>query len=146
MSESECLNHQINQITDPLKYLRCLCFFSSWDEMASKDLPAVMNHIVNITKQREMYYVGHSQGTMIAFAEFSHNQELTKKVKKFFALGPVSTVGYMKSPLKYLAPFVPELKVSYKLLIKICFPIAIKTELSILVRICRNLNFGEPAS
>ena len=85
------------------------CF--SWDEMASLDLPAVINHIKKATKQDDMYYVGHSQGTMIAFAEFSSNHELGKSIKKFFALGPVSYLGHMKSPLKYLADVIPELKV-----------------------------------
>ncbi len=84
--------------------------------MASEDLPAVMNHIKKTTKQEQMYYVGHSQGTMIAFAEFSSDPNLAKSVKKFFALGPVSFLGNMKSPLKYLADLVPELKVG------ICFP------------------------
>ena len=79
--------------------------------MASFDLPAVISYIKKTTKQDQLYYVGHSQGTMIAFAEFSSNQQLARSVKKFFALGPVSYLGNMKSPLKYLAEFVPELKV-----------------------------------
>ena len=79
--------------------------------MASLDLPAVLTYIKDITHQEQLYYVGHSQGTMIAFAEFSSNQLLAKSVRKFFALGPVSYLGNMKSPLKYLADLVPELKV-----------------------------------
>ena len=79
--------------------------------MASFDLPAVMEYIKLKTKQEQLYYVGHSQGTMIAFAEFSSNQQLAKSVRKFFALGPVSYLGNMESPLKYLAGLVPELKV-----------------------------------
>eukprot|EP00794_Sanderia_malayensis_P012755 gene12755-14062_t len=88
----------------------------SWDEMASKDLPAVINHVKKTTKQEQMYYVGHSQGTMIAFAEFSSNQVVAKSIKKFFALGPVAFLGNMKSPLKYLADIVPELKLLFKIL------------------------------
>ena len=84
---------------------------NSWDQMASFDLPAVIDYIKQHTKQEQLYYVGHSQGTMIAFAEFSSNQDLAKSVKKFFGLGPVSYLGNMESPLKYAADFVPELKV-----------------------------------
>ena len=80
--------------------------------MANFDLPAVLAYIKENTKQEQLYYVGHSQGTMIAFAEFSSNQELAKSVKRFFALGPVSYLGNMESPLKYLADLVPELKVN----------------------------------
>ena len=79
--------------------------------MASFDLPAVIDYIKQHTKQEQLYYVGHSQGTMIAFAEFSSNQDLAKSIKKFFGLGPVSFLGNMESPLKYAADFVPELKV-----------------------------------
>ena len=86
-------------------------FFISWDQMASFDLPAVLSYIKDITHQEQLYYIGHSQGTMIAFAEFSSNQLLAKSVRKLFALGPVSYLGNMKSPLKYLADLVPELKV-----------------------------------
>ena len=79
--------------------------------MASLDLPAVINYIKKKTKEEQLYYVGHSQGTMIAFAEFSSNPDLAKSIKKFFPLGPVSFLGNMKSPLKYLADILPELKV-----------------------------------
>ena len=79
--------------------------------MASQDLPAFINYITNITNQQQIYYVGHSQGTMMAFAEFSRNKLLARKVKRFYALAPVAFLGSMTSPLKYLAPFVPEIKV-----------------------------------
>lgn len=47
----------------------------------------------------------------MAFAEFSRNKELAKKVKKFFAMGPVATVGHMESPIKYLADAIDEIEV-----------------------------------
>ncbi|MEQ2206640.1 hypothetical protein XENOCAPTIV_000993, partial [Xenoophorus captivus] len=37
----------------------------SYDEMALKDLPAVVNHILKVTGQEQIFYVGHSQGTTI---------------------------------------------------------------------------------
>ena len=82
--------------------------------MASQDLPAVIEHIINSTGQQQIYYAGHSQGTMIAFAEFSRNQILAKRIKKFFGLAPVAYLGDMESPLKYLADFTPELEVCDK--------------------------------
>ncbi|CAH3018896.1 unnamed protein product [Porites evermanni] len=82
----------------------------SWDEMASEDLPAMLNFVTNKTSQSSIYYAAHSQGTLMAFAEFSRNKELAKKVKKFFAMGPVATVGHMESPIKYLADWIHEIK------------------------------------
>ena len=79
--------------------------------MASHDLPAMLKFVTTKTSQSSIYYVGHSQGTLIAFAEFSRNKELAKMVKKFFALGPVVTAGHLKSPIRYLAFFSPEIEV-----------------------------------
>ena len=47
----------------------------------------------------------------MAFAEFSRNKELAKMVKKYFALGPVATVGHLEGLLKYMADFSPEIEV-----------------------------------
>ncbi|XP_058399455.1 lipase member K isoform X2 [Diceros bicornis minor] len=74
----------------------------SLDEMAKYDLPATINFIVEKTGQERLYYVGHSQGTTIAFIAFSTNPELAKRIKIFFALAPVVTVKYTKSPMKKL--------------------------------------------
>ncbi|XP_012628388.1 lipase member K [Microcebus murinus] len=74
----------------------------SWDEMAKYDLPATINFILEKTGQEQLYYVGHSQGTTIAFIAFSTNPELAKRIKIFFALAPVVTVKYTKSPMKIL--------------------------------------------
>ncbi|XP_076981464.1 lipase member K isoform X3 [Tamandua tetradactyla] len=74
----------------------------SMDEMAKYDLPATINFIVEKTGQERLFYVGHSQGTTIAFIAFSTNPELAKRIKIFFALAPVITVKYTRSPLKSL--------------------------------------------
>ncbi|PIK57460.1 putative gastric triacylglycerol lipase [Apostichopus japonicus] len=87
----------------------------SFDQMAEYDLPAMINYALKITRRNQLYYIGHSQGTMIGFAGFSKNKELAKKVKTFYALAPVSTVGNMTSPLRYLATFLPEIQFLFDL-------------------------------
>ena len=62
--------------------------------MAKYDLPAMINHVLNVTGQSQLFYVGHSQGTLIGFTGFSENRELSRKVRKFFALAPVYTVSH----------------------------------------------------
>ncbi|XP_059518730.1 lipase member K isoform X2 [Myotis daubentonii] len=74
----------------------------SVDEMAKYDLPATIDFIVEKTGQERLFYVGHSQGTTIAFIAFSTNPELAKRIKIFFALAPVITVKYTHSPLRKL--------------------------------------------
>ncbi|XP_008586968.1 PREDICTED: lipase member K [Galeopterus variegatus] len=74
----------------------------SLDEMAKYDLPATINFIIEKTGQEQLYYVGHSQGTTIGFIAFSTNPELAERIKIFFALAPVVTAKYTKSPMKIL--------------------------------------------
>ncbi|XP_078580642.1 gastric triacylglycerol lipase-like [Branchiostoma floridae x Branchiostoma japonicum] len=82
----------------------------SWDEMARYDLPKMLTYALSVTNQAQLYYVGHSQGTLIGFAEFSRNQGLASKVRTFFALAPVAYLGNMESPLRFLSDFVGPLE------------------------------------
>ncbi|XP_055976899.1 lipase member J [Sorex fumeus] len=78
----------------------------SFDEMAKYDIPASINFIVNHTKQEEIFYIGHSQGTTIAFITFSTMPKIAEKIKVFFALAPVFSIKYIKIPI---------IKTAYKL-------------------------------
>lgn len=69
----------------------------SWEEMAVQDLPAMLEYVLKMTAQPDLFYVGHSQGTLIGFTAFSSNPKLAKKVKIFFALAPVYTVTHLSS-------------------------------------------------
>uniref|UniRef100_A0A4W6G2F0 Lipase n=1 Tax=Lates calcarifer TaxID=8187 RepID=A0A4W6G2F0_LATCA len=103
----------------------------SHDEMALKDLPAVINYILKVTGQEQIYYIGHSQGTTIgntqyqstvvtwtitvtycncnslsyfpAFIAFSTLPDLASKIKLFFGLAPVATVAFTSSPMTKLS-------------------------------------------
>ncbi|KAG8180326.1 hypothetical protein JTE90_016360 [Oedothorax gibbosus] len=88
----------------------------SFDEMAEFDLPALIDFVLNATETKQLYYVGHSQGTAAAFALFSQSPEYNDKVKLFVALAPVTTVGHITSAIKYLAPFTSEVEYLFWLL------------------------------
>uniref|UniRef100_A0A2K5JGD8 Lipase n=2 Tax=Colobus angolensis palliatus TaxID=336983 RepID=A0A2K5JGD8_COLAP len=79
----------------------------SFDEMAKYDLPATIDFIIKKTGQKQLHYVGHSQGTTIGFIAFSTNPSLAKRIKTFYALAPVATVKYTESLINKLR-FVPE--------------------------------------
>ncbi|XP_045709689.1 lysosomal acid lipase/cholesteryl ester hydrolase-like isoform X2 [Phyllostomus hastatus] len=70
----------------------------SFHEMAIYDLPASINYILNKTSQKQVYYVGHSQGTTIGFIAFTQLPALAKKIKMFFALAPAATITFCISP------------------------------------------------
>lgn len=67
----------------------------SWDEIAKYDVPAMVDYALWKSKNEQLYYAGHSQGSMVMFAKASEDQLFGKKIKKFFALGPVTTVGHV---------------------------------------------------
>ncbi|XP_055952419.1 gastric triacylglycerol lipase-like [Argiope bruennichi] len=80
----------------------------SFAEMGYYDLPAMIDYILNQTGQKQLSYIGHSQGTTSCFAMLSEKTEYNQKIKVFIALAPVTTVGYITSPIRYLAPFTNE--------------------------------------
>uniref|UniRef100_A0A8B9IRR4 Partial AB-hydrolase lipase domain-containing protein n=1 Tax=Amazona collaria TaxID=241587 RepID=A0A8B9IRR4_9PSIT len=75
----------------------------SFSEMGKYDIPAELYYIMNKTGQKDVYYVGHSEGTTSGFIAFSTYPELAKRVKIFCALGPVASCSYSTSPLVKIA-------------------------------------------
>jgi lysosomal acid lipase/cholesteryl ester hydrolase len=59
----------------------------SWDEIASNDLPAMINFILNYTNQEQLFYIGHSQGSLTAFAQLNNDLDLASKIRLFIGLG-----------------------------------------------------------
>ena len=89
-------------------------YFRSWQEMADIDLPAMINYALQVTGQEQLFYVGHSQGTLIAFTGFSDNPALGNKIKAFFALAPVYTLNNSTEIAKAGAEILyPLVKVRY---------------------------------
>ncbi|XP_042311950.1 lysosomal acid lipase/cholesteryl ester hydrolase-like [Sceloporus undulatus] len=77
----------------------------SFHEMGYYDVPAAINFILNKTRQQQLYYVGHSEGTAMGFIAFSTWPKLAERIKVFFALGPVTTVTFATTPVVKLAQF-----------------------------------------
>lgn len=69
----------------------------SWDELLAYDMPAMLQHVRSITGQN-MHYVGHSLGTLIALAAFSH-KELVNMLRSAVLLSPIAYLNQMPSPL-----------------------------------------------
>ncbi|XP_033005093.1 lipase member M-like [Lacerta agilis] len=68
----------------------------SFHETAVYDIPATINFILQKTKQKGLYYIGHSQGGTLGFIAFSTMPQLAQKVKLFMGLAPAYTMEGIK--------------------------------------------------
>ncbi|GMF44260.1 unnamed protein product [Phytophthora fragariaefolia] len=76
----------------------------SWEDMGRFDIPAMLNHVLEVSGQDTVSLVGHSEGTTQAFVAFSENQTLAQSVSYFAALAPVAWLGNTKAKaLKFVA-------------------------------------------
>ena len=64
-----------------------MCFYS-WNEMGMYDLPAIIDHITEQTKQKKIFMITHSQGCTVFFVMASERPEYQEKVIALSALAP----------------------------------------------------------
>lgn len=63
----------------------------------------MIDYVLKETNQSDLFYVGHSQGTIMGFAGFTFNQTLASYIKAFFAFAPVTTVKHIKGAMEVMA-------------------------------------------
>ncbi|CAI2353579.1 unnamed protein product [Caenorhabditis sp. 36 PRJEB53466] len=86
----------------------------SWEEMAKYDLTAMIDYALKTTKQSQLYYVGHSQGALTMFAKMSEDQEISRKVRKFFAMAPVARMSHVKGLFQDLGQIYEQYNLVYQ--------------------------------
>jgi len=128
----------------------------TFDEMGRYDLPAVVNYILQTTGQKNLSYIGHSQGTIQAFLAFNFDATLTSKINVALMLAPVAHVYHASGLLPLLGDldldevvlffgfreFLPDSSVLQWLAPDICywFPYGCEDFLFLLVGTSANLN------
>ncbi|XP_062989353.1 putative lysosomal acid lipase/cholesteryl ester hydrolase [Elgaria multicarinata webbii] len=80
----------------------------SFHEMGLYDLPAMIDFILKKTGQKQIYYVGHSQGATLGFIAFSMLPEVAAKTKLFFVFAPAYTFHNSIGPVIQLF-FLPDM-------------------------------------
>uniref|UniRef100_A0A7E4USS0 Abhydro_lipase domain-containing protein n=1 Tax=Panagrellus redivivus TaxID=6233 RepID=A0A7E4USS0_PANRE len=78
----------------------------SWADMARKDIPAMIDTVLDISGAENVYYIGHSQGTLTMFSALSEQEELNKKIRGFHAIAPVGTIAHVKGLFRYLGEYM----------------------------------------
>ncbi|XP_032520501.2 lipase 3-like [Danaus plexippus] len=82
----------------------------SWDEIGSKDLPAMIDFALAHTGQEKLHYIGFSQGTTSFWVMGSIRPEYNKKIISMHALAPVAYMAHSTNKLfAALAPFSSQL-------------------------------------
>ncbi|KAL7290220.1 hypothetical protein TKK_0015925 [Trichogramma kaykai] len=96
--------HKSFKITDPE-------FWDfSWHEVGKYDLPAIISHIVDATKQR-IFYIGHSLGVTKFAVMANQKPEVAKHVRATIGLAPAVYEKNIKQPLvRALSRFRKEFK------------------------------------
>ncbi|XP_017493707.1 PREDICTED: lysosomal acid lipase/cholesteryl ester hydrolase-like, partial [Rhagoletis zephyria] len=74
----------------------------SFDEIARYDVPAVIDYVLNQTKQESLHYIGHSQGAATMFALLSETSSVNRKLASFTAISPVTRLGKASTSFQLL--------------------------------------------
>lgn len=75
----------------------------SKDHMIKYDLPASIALVQNVTQQRKISYIGHSQGSHLMFGLLASQPEFNEIIEPFISLAPVATVKHMTTFIRVLS-------------------------------------------
>ncbi|CAO1318168.1 unnamed protein product [Diamesa serratosioi] len=88
----------------------------SWHEIGQIDLPAMIDFVLLNTGEKDLHYVGHSQGTTSFFVMTSLRKEMNAKIRTMHALAPVAFMSKLVSPfLRVAAPLVDQIETVMKM-------------------------------
>ncbi|KAL0130338.1 hypothetical protein PUN28_002165 [Cardiocondyla obscurior] len=82
----------------------------SFHEVGTKDLPAMFNYILNCTKQKNLYFIGHSMGATSILALLSSKPEYNIKIKIAIFLAPCAFWVKVTPTFNNTMSFLPFLK------------------------------------
>lgn len=77
----------------------------SFHEIGVYDCPAIIDYILNVTNQKSLHYVGHSQGTSVFLVLGSERPEYMSKIRQASLLSPVA---FIKANSLFLSPLLEQ--------------------------------------
>ncbi|KAL0102715.1 hypothetical protein PUN28_018193 [Cardiocondyla obscurior] len=82
----------------------------SYHEVATRDLPAMIDYVLSYTNQKTLIYIGHSMGTTLFFALLSMKPEYNAKIKLGMLLAPVAIWKKVSVFLEHFRTKMPKIK------------------------------------
>lgn len=79
--------------------------------MGIYDVSAAVSYIVDKTNM-SLIYIGHSMGTTMGYVMASERPEISEKIKFMISLAPIGFMSNLKSPVRIVAPFANDIKVT----------------------------------
>ncbi len=81
-------------------------FYLSWHEMGIYDVPAVTDKIIKESKNKKIFYIGHSMGTTQYFVSLSEIPKMNDKISAGFMLAPIAFLGHANNGLRLATPLI----------------------------------------
>jgi lysosomal acid lipase/cholesteryl ester hydrolase len=75
----------------------------TWDEMAKYDLPSMIEYVLQVSGEEELFYAGHSMGTTAFMAMHHYRPDIGEKIRLANLLAPVAGEANMGGPLGWIA-------------------------------------------
>lgn len=73
--------------------------YFSWHEIGLYDLPKMIDSILEVTQNKKLYYIGHSQGCTTFFVMSSLLPQYNSKISLMIALAPAVFMRHLTSPV-----------------------------------------------
>jgi len=89
-------------------------FYYSWHEMGVYDLPAIIDYILEVSKQHSLYYVAHSMGCTMFFVLTSTLPHYNSKFRIMFGFGPAVFNSHIRNKIFRISEF-SKVGVSHKI-------------------------------
>ncbi|XP_033209290.1 lipase 3-like isoform X2 [Belonocnema kinseyi] len=117
----------------------------SWHEIGTRDLPAMIDYILEKTGHKKIFYVGHSQGSTSFFVMASELPKYNEKIISMNALAPIAFCKNLKSPLARILDLASnEIEVLTKLIGIYEFPPTNLFLVKIISKVCDETSFIQP--
>ncbi|XP_018045487.1 PREDICTED: gastric triacylglycerol lipase-like [Atta colombica] len=82
----------------------------SFHEIGTRDLPTMIDYVLDYTKQKSLHFVGISMGTTVLFVLLSMKPEYNAKIKLAVCLAPIAFWNEVSPMIQYVANMVHNIR------------------------------------